>query len=217
MGQEDALAREILADAEKRADRARRKAKRDAAAIRKDAEREVVRARDRAVEAAGEAIAHSEEIADARVEQDITRLRLFAHEAVIESVREKAQAHLRELASSDEHRVVLQDLALGAIGQMSGHRFELILRADDRERWGEELASEVATAAGNRFRRALQVRLAEDTIEAAGGLMVRGADGHELADQTFGTRMERLWPQIRSEVAGMLPGIAEQSPEGDEE
>jgi vacuolar-type H+-ATPase subunit E/Vma4 len=213
MGKEDALTREILSDAEKRADRARRKAERDAAAIRRDAEREVAHARSRAVEAAREAIAHSEEIAGARIEQEMARLRLIAQEAVIDAVRDGAEAYLRELASRDEHRAVISELALDAIGKMSGHRFELVLRGTDRERWGEGVAAEVATAAGNRFRRAVQVRLAEDTIEAAGGLVVRGADGHEVADQTFETRLERLWPQIRSEIAEMLPHIA--GPQGE--
>jgi vacuolar-type H+-ATPase subunit E/Vma4 len=160
-------------------------------------------------------VARAEGIAGARVEQEVARLRLFAYESVIDAVRARTVERLRELAASDEHREMLARLALAAIAGMSGHRFELVLRAPDRERWGEELASQVATTAGNQLRRALQVRLAEDTIAAMGGLMVRGADGHELADQTFEARMERLWPAIRTEVAAMVPEAGGPRTEGE--
>jgi vacuolar-type H+-ATPase subunit E/Vma4 len=201
---EDPLTSEIAADAEKRAARARQRAEREAKSIRQDAEREAQQSVERAVAEAEARAAHAAEISAARIEQELEKLRLTQRDEVVETVRDRARESLRELAATDEHRDVLLRLALLAIGKMSGHRFELVLRPADRERWGADLAEAVRARVGSDFGRVVQVMLADDTVDASGGLVVRTTDGHLVADQTFEARAERLWPQIRVRVATML-------------
>ncbi|MHC5034930.1 MAG: hypothetical protein ACYTFZ_07820 [Planctomycetota bacterium] len=39
--------------------------------------------------------------------------------------------------------------------------------------------------------------------------VVEGADGHEVADQTFEARLDRLWNGLRDQMATMLPNALE--------
>ena len=206
--QEEALAREILADAQRRADRARKRAEREARAVLDEARREVEEAVGLAVAQANERCAHAEVVSRARVQQEVARLRLEQQKGILDRVRAGAEEALRALTGTDSYRAMLVELAVRAIEAMTGERFELALRLEDRQTWGDTLPAEVQRAVHERLGRTVQVVLADETLGASGGLTVRGADGRQEAAQSFEARMERLWEQARTPVArivGILP------------
>ncbi len=205
--QEQALGDEILADARRRADRIGQRAERDAEKVKRDADRQAESQRNRILEAARRRAAHEAEVMQGRIQQELLAFQQRARDGVLGRVRSDAEKRLADLAQTDEHRNALKRLALLAIQGMAGETFELALRPQDRERWGEDLPGEVEALVRDQCGRQVHVGLGEDAAEADGGLVMKGAGGHELADQTFGARFHRLWDQMRGHIAPLLVDV----------
>jgi V/A-type H+-transporting ATPase subunit E len=180
--QEQALAQEILADARRRADRLKQRAEREAQRIIAEAGKETQTARELALAAARRHVAHERAVSEARTAQEMARLRLELRQEAIDGVRTEVSRRLAALAVGPEHKEVLKGLALLAIEAMSGERFRLVLRREDGDTWGPELAAEVCAAAERELARRIQVDLSENTLTGMGGLVVEGADGREWTD-----------------------------------
>ncbi len=206
---EQSLTREILADAERRAGRARQRAEREAQKVLDDAARQARAQRDRVLGDAEGRIEHERAISGGRVEQEVSALELGVRHQRVERVRAEAQRLLGELANGPEHYDALKALALLAVEAMSAERVSLVLRADDRAKWGERLAADVQAAAAQRAGRQVEVQVADKELTASGGLLVVGEGGHEVADQTFEARLARLWNDIGDRTAAMLPDLPE--------
>lgn len=200
----DALIEEILSDARKQAERKKRKAERKAEKIKSDAEDEAEAERERILEDARKKGSNEQRRIEALIPQERKSIQSRAVEGLLEHARRTGMERLRELVDSDEYRDILCRLAVEAIDQMSGDSFTLFLTDDDRKRLGEELAGEVAQAAREKLDREVEVRTSDEPIRATGGLQVTGADGHEMCDETFEARLERLWPRLRQKVAKQL-------------
>jgi hypothetical protein len=89
---------------------------------------------------------------------------------------------------------------------MRGREFEILLPEHVTEERHEPILDAVRRAAEKELDREVSVHLAGEAAGAAGGLIVRREDGQEICEQTFEARMERLWPQIRREIAYDLLG-----------
>ena len=114
---------------------------------------------------------------------------------------------LVETTRLPEYPEMLGRLALAALGAMNGERVELLMRAEDVDRHGAEVVRAVGGNASRELGRPVEIALSRETIDGAGGLIVRSADGRQVCDQTFEARMERLWSQLREDVAReVLPG-----------
>ncbi len=205
--QEQALTEQILADARKRAAEIEQNADAEGQRIRAEALRKAEAAVQGALEDARARAARREEIARAHTQQEIRKLRLQRRQELLDYARAEVEKRLAHLAAVSEHRAALRKLALAAIEAMNGESFEIVLRAEDRRALGDRLASEVSAAAKQSLHRDVEVALAEAPLEATGGLIVRSADGHQVADQTFDGRLMRLWEEIRGEIVAMLPDV----------
>jgi len=202
----DALARQILADARRQAEplvtRARREAEELLRKAGQEAERrrELVRTR---AQQRGEAAAQR---VRARAELEAENIRRRAQEDILQQARQRAMVGLGEVAASDQHAEMLLRLALAGLAAMSGRRFEVVMRIQDREAHGEHIARALRDHAASELGRQVIVATADETITASGGLVVRRADGRQVCDQTFEARMDRLWPELRVEIAADLLG-----------
>ena len=203
--QERALAEEILADAKRRAERIRQRSEREAQSILRQAAQEGEDARCKAEEVARARAEREKAVNEARIEQELAGLRLAAQQGLLERVRAEARRRLAALPEGEGYRDVLVETGVAAVEAMEGTRFELVLRPSDREKWGDGLPADVRTAVRRSAGRDVEVVLAEDTTDAAGGLLVRGAGGHQVADQTFEARLGRLWDDLREEVVRRIP------------
>jgi len=205
MGEDEkAFTREITSDAEKRAQRTRQQAEREAARIVAEAGRAAEQERARMLEEARRQAERATQVNEARIRQDLTRCRLVARQQMVDRVRAEAAKALARLADGPQHEQALVALAASAVDAMAGDRFRLVLRPQDRARWGVELADLVRAEVKTRSGRDVAVEVADGVAGASGGLIVVGADGREVADQTFAARLERLWDGMRQEVAALL-------------
>jgi V/A-type H+-transporting ATPase subunit E len=203
--QEQTLASQIIEDARKCAERIKQRAEAEARTVTAEAAQSVTAARDGALQEAKARAARRERVNRALIQQEVRRLRLQRRQEILERARAETERRLAELAAGPAYRGSLKNLALRAIQAMSGSRFQLVLRPEDRQACGEWLLAEVRADAREKLGRDVELALADETLEASGGLIVKGADGHEAADQTFEARLRRLWDQVRAEIAGMLP------------
>jgi len=206
---EQVLAAEILAEAQKRAERIRQRAEADAQKVIAEARRESEALGQRVMAEAERRAAQRQEVNRAHIRQALAHLRVARSEEMLERIRKAVEQRLAEVAAGPEHRQVLKSLAVLAIGAMSRDRFELILRPQDHQQWGQDLAQQVCLAVREELGRNVQVEVAADSLGASGGLMVRGAGGRELADQTFEARTRRLWGEVRAQLGAVLPQVRE--------
>lgn len=209
--EEKALEEEIMADARRRAERIERRAERDAEGIREDAEERAEQERERLRREARRQAEEREQRIRARTQQDVAALHREARHEILEQLRDRAKEELAALTEDESYRDVLTRLALKAIERMEGDSFELALRDRDREEIGQELTERIADTAEDELDRNVQISLSGKDLTATGGLVLRDLDGRRVADQTFEGRMDRLWKQIREELAEMLPDLGEMS------
>jgi vacuolar-type H+-ATPase subunit E/Vma4 len=207
--EEKALEEEIMADARRRAERIRRRAEREADDLRQRAREQAEQQRERIQRQARQRAEEQQQRLRARIQQDLAALRRNARHRILEDLRERAREKLAQLPRQDGYREVLTRLALGALERMDGDTFELVLRDEDRKGIGSELLDRIGAAARDELDRDVKVRLSDEPLSAAGGLALRGADGRQVADQTFEARLDRLWGQMRGELMEMLPDLRE--------
>lgn len=200
----DSLVEQILEDARRQAERKKKKAHRQAERIVEEAREEAEEERQSILEDADSRAEAEEKKLRAGISQEKRFLRQKALQELLEHVRERCLERLAALRGEDDYREVLLGLAMDALDQMRGECFVLTLRAEDRERLGEDLADALPERAAEELNRDLEVRLSEETVEARGGLTLMREDGKEICDETFEGRMRRLWPELRHEVADRL-------------
>lgn len=206
--EEKALEEEIVADAERQAQRLERQAQREADRIREEAREKAEKEADRTRRRAEERAEQERARAEALIGQEVAATRRRARQQILEEVRDRALQKLRELADDDRYEDVLVQLAVRAVDAMEGDRFELLLRDEDKEGLGDDLPGRVAQAAEEQLDREVEIALSDESLDGSGGLLVRDESARQVADQTFEGRMERLWSPIRQELIDRLPEVS---------
>ena len=202
----DTLAEQILADARKQAEPIGERAEREAEAALRKATEEAEREREGAVQRAQQSAELGAQRIRARAGLEVENIRRRATEQVLLHVRDEAMKELTAATGSPQYHGQLRGLVLAALRAMSGERFKLVMRAEDRDAYGKSIARAVCELAPRELGRQVEIMVSDDTIRAAGGLLVGTADGRQVCDQTFEARLERLWPQLRQQMArDLLP------------
>jgi len=197
------LCDEILAEARAQGETILRAARDQAAApvARARAEAETAR-RDRLSRTRAEA-ARRRELLLATVPVEAGRLRDARIEALLQSVHDEVGRRLGAREGLD-YRETLVRLAALAIRGMAGEAFLVALAPADRATLGPGLADEIAARAG---RSPLVVELADDPA-VEGGVIVRDSEGRQVWDNRLAARLERLWPELRRQLAVQAELIA---------
>jgi len=206
------LADEILADAGRQADRARRKAERDAKAILRDGRQQAEADRRKRLDAARAEADRRRRLTLAAVPVEEERLRARRIEEALEGIRDEARARL-EARDGFDYREVLVRLAAEAVAGMDGTMFVLELSAADREAFGADLPRAVVQQVR---RQGLQIALSADPASIEWGVVVRDAEGRQSWDNTLAARIRRLWPEARRVVAEAT-GLLEPTTTDDEQ
>jgi len=206
--EEKALEKEILADAERQAERLDRQAQREADRIKEEAREKAEREAERTRRRARRRAAQESSRAEALIEQEAAGVRRRARQQILEDIRDRAVETLCGLPGTNGHDEVLVELGVRAIVAMEGESFELVLREEDRDRFDGELAGRLSKAVEQRLGREVEITVSEESLDGSGGLLVRDDAGRQVADQTFEGRMERLWEPIRQELIERLPEVS---------
>ena len=195
---------EILTDARKEGKEVALKAENDAKAILNTLSAEAHRLREEQLEQARAEALRQGELVLATVSIETGRLRAARVEALLESVREEACQRLLD-RKGFEYRETVIALASDAIGKMSGDEFVVRLSGADQTIFGEGLAGEIAQRVG----RDLSITVSYDLDIKGGGVVIEDAEARQVWDNSLTKRLERMWPEMRRQIArqaNFIPG-----------
>jgi vacuolar-type H+-ATPase subunit E/Vma4 len=192
----EVLREEILADARREGEEIVICAKQDAEVIltRAAAEADQVR-QDRLDQARAEAARKSELIL-ATVPVETGRLRAARIESLLESVYEEACQRLLT-HEGFEYREAVIGLASHAISQMAGVDFVVKLSDADHTILGDSLTDEIVRRVG----RPVSITILHEPGITGGGVVIEDAEARQIWDNRLVKRLERLWPELRRQIA----------------
>lgn len=196
----------ILADARAAADQIVARARQEAQDLLDQARAQADAARRKRVEAAQAEAARRGDLLLARVPVEIGRRRSTRAESLLQSVHDDARARLLARDGFD-YRDALVALAADAIGRMAGDAFVAGLSPDDYRRHADGIADDIVRAAG---RPSARLTIVEDPAITDGGVVLRDGQGYQAWDNRLLARLERLWPDLRLQVA-IQAGLAPKS------
>lgn len=191
------LSKEILDEARKEAEEIVTQARQQAENILTAAEAESNRVREEQLGRARAEAARRTELIQATVPLETGRMRVQRIESLLESVHVEARKRL--LARSGfTYRDALVALAAKAIKQMTGAAFSVKVPMADQAMLGDGLREDIARHAGQP---GLQIDLSADPDAGAGGVVVADADLRQVCDNGLLKRLERMWPDLRRQIA----------------
>jgi len=191
---------EIIADAQRQAERLVRKAQREGKLMVDKAVTECEQQCQEKLDAARATAERNRMLILATVPVEIGRLRATRTEQELTALRDTVRDQLLARAGF-EYRQCLLALAAEAIAQMEGDAFVLQLAQEDVKEHGPWLASGAAARAG---RPGVTVTLDAAPASIRTGVIVRDPQGRQIWDNSFEARLDRLWPLLRHQMADHL-------------
>ncbi|MDD5141529.1 MAG: V-type ATP synthase subunit E [Verrucomicrobiales bacterium] len=186
----------ILAEAGVQRDEIIRRAQQESGLILATAMAEADKIRREQMESARAEAARRSELMLATIPVEAGRLRSARIEAILEDIREEARRQL--LARNFNGHETVVALAAEAIRRMPGTDFVLKISAADHAAFGDKLAEATEQRAG---RLPLNLTIAADSTVTDAGVVVESADGFQIWDNRLLSRLERLWPELRRQIA----------------
>ena len=187
---------EILADARREGEEIVIRARQDAEVFLTSAAAEADQVRQERLDQARAEAARQSELILATVPVETGRLRAARVEALLESVYEEACQRL--LAREGfEYRETVIALASHAISRMAGADFVVKLSEADQTILGDGLAEEIAHRVG----RPVSITISYEPDITGGGVVVEDAEARQVWDNRLVKRLERLWPELRRQIA----------------
>lgn len=205
------LCAEILAEAQRQSEAILHRARGEAEALLARAVADLEKTRQDRLSAVRAEAARRTELILAAVPVEAARLRAARIEAVLQSIHE--EVHRRLLARDGfNYRETILRLAVEAVSRMVGSAFVVKLSPSDRVTLGKGLAEEIA----RRIERSppLIITISDEPAITEGGLIVQDAEGRQVWDNRLPMRLERLWPELRRQIALRTSLAAKNNPAG---
>ena len=203
------LQEEILADARKQSDEIMSQARQEAEALLAGAAAESDKLRQKQLDQARAEATRRRDLILATVPIETGRRRAARVEVLLESVHDDVR---RRLMARDgfEYRKTVAALAAEAVKQMHGSAFIVKLSAADRAAFGDELARDISRHVG----RSLNLTVSNDAALKDSGPIIEDPEGRQLWDNRLLARLERLWPELRRQIAMQTTLLAASKPAG---
>ena len=207
----DVLRDEILADAQRQAERMIRKAERDAQGIVDKATVESRQEREAKLAAARATAEHQRALTLATVPIEIGRLRAIRVERELSALGDQVRVKLLT-RQGYPYGGSLATLAAEAIAHMEGNEFVLELSPDDLR----DFAATLAEAVRERTQRAdVTVTVGAVPADITAGVLIRDGEGRQIWDNRLDARLRRMWPLLRSRIAEQLGLSGNTEPSGE--
>ena len=190
------LSTEILADARRKAEEMIFRAKQEAEAFLNSAAVEADQARQKILEEAEAEGSRRRELILATVPVEKGRLLAARVEALLDSIYDEARQRLRAHEGFDYDEVVIS-LSSQAIRQMTGNKFVVRLSGKKPALADDSLAEEIARRDG----RSLRITISHSENPAGDGVIIEDGEAHQVWDNRLLKRLERLWPELRRQIA----------------
>lgn len=198
------LREEILADARREREEILRRAREEAEALLVNAALEADKFKQERLNQARAEATRRKELILATVPVEAGRLRAARVEELLECVHDDVRRRLGARVGFD-YRESVARLAEEAIQQMRGNGFMVKLSAADHAAFGDELAKDFV----RRFGQSLTLAISNDAALEEGGAIIEDTEGRQLWDNRLLARLERLWPELRRQIAvqtGLVSG-----------
>ncbi len=192
----EVLREEILAAAQREGEEIVSRAKQDAEVFLTSAVGEADRIRQERLDQARAEAARQSELILATVTVETGRLRAARVEALLESVYEESCQRLVAREGFEYLETVI-GLASHAISQMAGDGFVVKLSEADQTILGDGLAEEIAHRVG----RPVSITISYEPGITESGVIVEDTEARQVWDNRLVKRLERLWPELRRQVA----------------
>jgi vacuolar-type H+-ATPase subunit E/Vma4 len=192
----EVLREEILAAAQREGEEIVSRARQDAEVFLTSAVGEADRIRQERLDQARAEATRQSELILATVTVETGRLRAARVEALLESVYEEACKRLVAREGFEYLETVIS-LASHAISQMAGDGFVVKLSEEDQTILGDGLAEKIAHRVG----RPVSITISYEPGITESGVIVEDTEARQVWDNRLVKRLERLWPELRRQVA----------------
>jgi vacuolar-type H+-ATPase subunit E/Vma4 len=192
----EVLREEILAAAQREGEEIVSRARQDAEVFLTSAVGEADRIRQERLDQARAEATRQSELILATVTVETGRLRAARVEALLESVYEEACKRLVAREGFEYLETVIS-LASHAISQMAGDGFVVKLSEEDQTILGDGLAEKIAHRVG----RPVSITISYEPGITESGVIVEDTEACQVWDNRLVKRLERLWPELRRQVA----------------
>ena len=195
--EQEMLCQEILADARRDCDIVLQSARQKAGDLLINAAAKNESYRKTKLAAAGnEAVTKQESVfatakIEARLMESIQLETLF--QLIYDKIKQKLQA-----GEGFDYREMLFNLAVEAISNMTANKYSLRLSAADHKILGDDWQEKIRWQTG---RNTIEVIIEDDSRITGGGLLVENHEGGEVWDNRLLSRLQRLWPELRIQIA----------------
>ena len=192
----EVLREEILAAAQREGEEIVSRARQDAEVFLTSAVGEAERIRQERLDQARAEATRQSELILATVTVETGRLRAARVEALLESVYEESCQRLVAREGFEYLETVI-GLASHAISQMAGDGFVVKLSEADQTILGDGLAEKIAHRVG----RPVSITISYEPGITESGVIVEDTEARQVWDNRLVKRLERLWPELRRQVA----------------
>lgn len=132
---------------------------------------------------------------------EIERLRASRIETLLQSIHNEIHEQLLARKGFDYLKTLITSAAY-AIDRMAGTDFSVTLSAADFTAFGANLAESICQ---HTQKKGLQIQVISDPALPEAGLFIRDREGRQEWDNRLTARLERLWPELRQQLADILP------------
>lgn len=192
----DALCAEILAAARHESNERRHRAETEAASLLAAAGTEAEKLRRETIGQAQAKARRRKELIMATVTVEKRRMRSAQIEEMLESIREEIRKYLASQNGDSRETVIA--LALEAVGKIPANDLIVKISAADHAAFGNGLAEEIIRQAR---RPELHIAITPDAAMTGGDVTIQNAAGFQRWDNRLRPRLERLWPELRRQIA----------------
>jgi len=206
----ESLRDEILADAQRQAERLIHKAEREAQSFIDKATADSRQEQQSKLAAAQASADRSRTLMLATLPVDIGRTRSVRVERELLTLRDRVREALDTRAGFD-YEQTLVNLAAEALGRMEGDEFILELSVQDLKAMGQTLPAAVRKQIG---RSHITITVSSEPADITGGVIIRDLVGRQVWDNSLRARLNRLWPQLRNQLAESLGLVSDATHSG---
>ncbi len=190
------LCEEIIAGAHRAADDALRAARAQAEEILSNAAADAEKEREEKLSQARAGAARQSDVVLATVPVEVARMKAARIESLLDSIRDEIRRRLTAGEKLNAREIVIA-LAAEALKRMSGDEFVLKVPSVDRAIFDDAALDEIKRRVE---RPDLRIRI-EESAAVENGLIVRDAEGRQIWDSRLVARLERMWPEMRRQIA----------------
>ena len=130
---------------------------------------------------------------------------LLIIENAVNNAFEEAKKRLQALSNKDSYKELMKGIVDESISAVGGGSNEVIIECNKND---AKLVGKIIASSELQGKNKVRARLSDQYIDVLGGIRIKSADGTMTYDNTLDSRIERLKPLIRKNIAQMLRGGA---------